>query len=227
MHICIHMYVVLVVKNLPANAWDLRDAGSILGTGASPGGGHGSPLQYFCLENPRREEPEGLQSTGFQSPIQLMRLSTYAYVYVCMCVCVCVCVYIHIYSKDTASLENHNTNFKKCGTIGYITECQLKCRQESWGKQLRVRSLPPSFAETSSSLCLFHSPSFSRDADRWSSSSQLQWKKIQTENKNRIQIQNRNTNFYFVQIQNRNWRFDSTEAVGLDGTAARCKPAVL
>ena len=44
--------VVLVVKNLPANAGDLRDAGSIPGLGGSPGGGHGNPLQYSCLENP-------------------------------------------------------------------------------------------------------------------------------------------------------------------------------
>ena len=44
--------VVLVVKNLPANAGDIRDEGSIPGLGRSPGGGHGSPLQYSCLENP-------------------------------------------------------------------------------------------------------------------------------------------------------------------------------
>ena len=44
--------VALVVKNSPANAGDIRDAGSIPGLGRSPGGGHGSPLQYSCLENP-------------------------------------------------------------------------------------------------------------------------------------------------------------------------------
>ena len=44
--------VVLVVKNLPASPGDVRDAGSILGSGRSPGGGHGNPLQYSCLENP-------------------------------------------------------------------------------------------------------------------------------------------------------------------------------
>ena len=44
--------VVVVVKNPPANAGDLRDAGSIPGLGGSPGGGHGNPLQYSCLENP-------------------------------------------------------------------------------------------------------------------------------------------------------------------------------
>ena len=43
--------VVLVVKNLSANAGDLRDLGLVSGSGRSPGGGHGNPLQYSCLEN--------------------------------------------------------------------------------------------------------------------------------------------------------------------------------
>ena len=46
-------WVVLVAKNLPANAGDARDAGSIPGLGRCPGGGHGNPLQCSCLENPR------------------------------------------------------------------------------------------------------------------------------------------------------------------------------
>ena len=41
-----------MVKNPPANAGDVRDAGSMPGLGRSPGGGHGNPLQYSCLENP-------------------------------------------------------------------------------------------------------------------------------------------------------------------------------
>ena len=45
--------VALVVKNLPASAGDIRDSGSILGSGRSPGGGHGNPLQYAHLEKPR------------------------------------------------------------------------------------------------------------------------------------------------------------------------------
>ena len=44
--------VVLVVKNLPAKAGDVRDAGLIPGLGRSPGREHGKPLQYFCWENP-------------------------------------------------------------------------------------------------------------------------------------------------------------------------------
>ena len=44
--------VGLVVKNLPANAEVVRDSGSIPGSGRSPEGGHGNPLQCSCLENP-------------------------------------------------------------------------------------------------------------------------------------------------------------------------------
>ena len=40
-----------VVKNPSANAGVVRDMGSIPGSGRSPGGGHGNPLQYSCLEN--------------------------------------------------------------------------------------------------------------------------------------------------------------------------------
>ena len=41
-----------MVKNLPANAGEVRDAGSVPGSGSSPGGAHGTPLQCSCLENP-------------------------------------------------------------------------------------------------------------------------------------------------------------------------------
>ena len=44
--------VALVVKMLPTKAGDGRNAGWIPGLGRSPGGGHGNPLQYSCLENP-------------------------------------------------------------------------------------------------------------------------------------------------------------------------------
>ena len=58
--------VVLVVKNPPANAGDLRDAGLIPGSGRSLGVGNGNPLQYSCLEIPWTEEPGRLQATGSQ-----------------------------------------------------------------------------------------------------------------------------------------------------------------
>ena len=46
----------LVVKNPPAGAGDERDAGSIPGSGRSPRGGNGNPLQYSCLGNPMDRE---------------------------------------------------------------------------------------------------------------------------------------------------------------------------
>ena len=46
-----HFQVVLVVKNLPANSEDIRDVGSIPGSGRSLEGQQGNPLQYSCLES--------------------------------------------------------------------------------------------------------------------------------------------------------------------------------
>ena len=58
--------VALVVKNLSANARDIRDAGSIPRWGRSPEGGLGNPLQYSCLENPMDRGAGKLQSMGSQ-----------------------------------------------------------------------------------------------------------------------------------------------------------------
>ena len=46
-----------MVKNLPANAGDARDGGSISGLGRSAAEGNGNPLQYSCVEIPQTEEP--------------------------------------------------------------------------------------------------------------------------------------------------------------------------
>ena len=54
---------VLVVKNPPANAGDMRDMGLIPGSGRFPGEGRGNPLQDSCLENPLGEKSlEGYSS---------------------------------------------------------------------------------------------------------------------------------------------------------------------
>ena len=58
--------VAIVVKNLPANGGDMRDAGSTPGSGRSPGGEHGNPLQYSCLEKPMDRGACKLQSMGSQ-----------------------------------------------------------------------------------------------------------------------------------------------------------------
>ena len=51
-HLIWSSQVALVVKNLAANAGDIRNPGSIPGSGRSPGEGNGNPLQYSYLENP-------------------------------------------------------------------------------------------------------------------------------------------------------------------------------
>ena len=59
--------VALVVKNLPANAGDVRGVvGSISGLGRSAGGGNGNPLQYSCLDIPWTEESGRPQYIGSQ-----------------------------------------------------------------------------------------------------------------------------------------------------------------
>ena len=55
-----------MVKNLPANAGDVRDGGLIPGSERSPGEENGNPLQYSCWKIPWMEEPGGLQSVGSQ-----------------------------------------------------------------------------------------------------------------------------------------------------------------
>ena len=58
--------VILDVRNLPANTGDVGDVGSISRLGRSPGGGHGNPLQFSCLENLMDRGPGGLQLMGMQ-----------------------------------------------------------------------------------------------------------------------------------------------------------------
>ena len=61
-----------MVKNLPANAGDVRGVvGSVSGLGRSTGGGNGYPLQYSCLDIPWTEESGRPQSIGSQSRTRL------------------------------------------------------------------------------------------------------------------------------------------------------------
>ena len=68
-----------MVKNLPANAGDIRDAGLIPGSGRSPEGGHGNPLQNSCLENPMdRGAWRGTVHGIAKSQTQLKQLSMHS-----------------------------------------------------------------------------------------------------------------------------------------------------
>ena len=61
-----------MVKNLLANAGDMRDVDSIPGLGRSPGEGNGNPLQYSCLENPM--DGEACQATVHRATKSWTRL---------------------------------------------------------------------------------------------------------------------------------------------------------
>ena len=63
-----------MLKNPPANSGDVRDVGSIPGSGRISGGGHGNPLQYSCLEN-----PHGQRSLAGYSPKSLKESNTHIY----------------------------------------------------------------------------------------------------------------------------------------------------
>ena len=68
---------VLMVKNRPANAGDVRKLGSIPGSGRSPGGGNGNPLQYSCLENTTDRRPWwAIVHSAAKSQTRLKRLIT-------------------------------------------------------------------------------------------------------------------------------------------------------
>ena len=70
--------VALVVENLPANAGDIRDVGSIPGLERSPGGGYGNPFQYSCVENPMdRGSWQATVHRVTKSQTRLKRLSTH------------------------------------------------------------------------------------------------------------------------------------------------------
>ena len=70
--------MTLVVKSLFANAGDIRDVGLIPRSGRFPGGEHGNPLQYSCLENPMdREAWQATVHRVTESWTQLKRLSTH------------------------------------------------------------------------------------------------------------------------------------------------------
>ena len=74
--------VTLMIKNPPTNAGDIRDMGSVPGLGISPGGGHGNPLQYSCLENPiDRGSWWATVHRVAKSQTQLKQLSTHAQTY--------------------------------------------------------------------------------------------------------------------------------------------------
>jgi len=72
-----------VVKNPPFKAGDVRDSSSTPGMGRSPGGGHGNPLQYSCLENlMNRRACRATVDRIAKKGTQLKQLSMYVHTYI-------------------------------------------------------------------------------------------------------------------------------------------------
>ena len=90
-HKHIHIWVpqvALVVKNLPASAGELRDAGPIPGLGRIPGRGQASHSSILAWKTPWTKEPGELQSIGLQRVGHDWSNLAHACIYVCECVCV-------------------------------------------------------------------------------------------------------------------------------------------
>ena len=97
---CAASQVTLVVTNPPANAGDVRDVDLIPGSGRSPRGGRGNPLQYSCLENPMdRGAWQAIVHGVAKSWTRLKQLSRHMHV--------CVCVYAHTYDTHTYICLSH------------------------------------------------------------------------------------------------------------------------
>ncbi|CAI9153725.1 unnamed protein product [Rangifer tarandus platyrhynchus] len=100
--------VALVVKNLPANAGDIKDVGLIPGSGRSPGDGNGNPLQCSCLGNTM---DRGTWLTTVTESTRLMLLSTL----VISCVHLCWQGWRQGSEADDGSaVRNCNSTLRKC-----------------------------------------------------------------------------------------------------------------
>ena len=92
--------VALVVKNLLANAGDERDAGLIPGSGSTPGGRHGNPFQYSCLENPMDRGAWWATVHGVaKSQTRLKQLSTHAHTLQKVCIFIKIQIRLKSFSK--------------------------------------------------------------------------------------------------------------------------------
>ena len=116
--------VALLIKSPPANTGDTREAGSIPGSGRSPGRERGDTLQYSCLENTTdrgawRAIVHGVTKSGtwlkwlsmHAGIAWIINKVTHEFEYVqCECVCVCVCVCV---SRDNCMVKHFGKKKKK------------------------------------------------------------------------------------------------------------------
>ena len=101
-----------VVRNPPANAGDVRDMGPIPGLGRSPGEGYGHPLQYSCLENPKKSLMGYTVHGVTKSQIRLKQLGTHIHTHtqnIFTSVCTCVYVQVCVFPRRETFTQKRNT----------------------------------------------------------------------------------------------------------------------
>ena len=147
--------MVEMVKNLPANVGHVRDQSSIPGSGRSPGGRHGNPLQYSCLEIPQTEVPGRLQCIG------LHRVghdwSDLARMYIglqnpCMTLCTPPSLLYHYICNDLGAQKALNRWWKYCWVIIHwatTIDCTVilhafKRKSPQWWSTEQMTKLPDS-----------------------------------------------------------------------------------
>ena len=97
-----------VVKNPPAKEGHARGGDSIPGSGRSPGGGNGNPLQYSCLENPMDREPVGRSPSIRKESDMIEYISTHPYLR----------IYLTVHMR---SLNNeHSSKFSQIPTTARV-----------------------------------------------------------------------------------------------------------
>ena len=114
-----------MVNNLPVNAGDVRGTCLIPGSGRYPGGGHGNPLQYSCLENPMdRGAWQATVHRVTQCQTQLKRLSTHADIHY-YCYNIYIYIYIYIISRRSIVVEKSSLFIPLLKTIFPVPQSRL------------------------------------------------------------------------------------------------------
>ena len=109
--------MVLVVKNPPASAGDIRNMGLIPGSRRSFGGGRGNPLQYSCLENPvDRGAWLATVHRVAQSQTRLTRLSTHAY-------STAFPFLLLLHFSSQRNIKRHQSEIQVCFLMSLIRSC--------------------------------------------------------------------------------------------------------
>ena len=129
--------VLLMVKTLPASAGGLGNSGSIPGSGRSPGGGHGNPLQCSCLENPMDRRAWWATVHGVtKSRTRLSDWTQQQHVYLCLCIFFFSGIFSEGQTSCSSILKYSHLSFIRTRTFSYVIIVHLSIRKLSSGATL-------------------------------------------------------------------------------------------